>query len=216
MASLKDVLNRVNTTKNREDVVGTPSCTTSHGVTHIRVVQMNFSPRHRDAAQAKDFEKSSGLTKSRLAVKRGKISIAFPDDGAWKRFYKQLQHFPMFEKRDGTPTDQLSSIKQTLKDLQRKRKERMKEFCDIQSQIIQVHEALRGSAVDEQIVDDKDLTTKRLRELKLVLQGLQSEKTKLEVSDKLDQSNVDTWRTEWRANSRDYLRRSGRQHKHAS
>ncbi|KAF9597709.1 hypothetical protein IFM89_021196 [Coptis chinensis] len=23
------------------------------------------------------------------------ISIAFPDDGAWKRFYKQLQHFPM-------------------------------------------------------------------------------------------------------------------------
>ncbi|GJW31649.1 ribose-phosphate pyrophosphokinase [Tanacetum coccineum] len=24
-----------------------------------------------------------------------KISIAFPDDGAWKRFHKQLQHFPM-------------------------------------------------------------------------------------------------------------------------
>lgn len=23
------------------------------------------------------------------------ITIAFPDDGAWKRFYKQLQHFPM-------------------------------------------------------------------------------------------------------------------------
>ncbi|RWV78112.1 hypothetical protein GW17_00060973, partial [Ensete ventricosum] len=23
------------------------------------------------------------------------ISIAFPDDGAWKRFHKQLQHFPM-------------------------------------------------------------------------------------------------------------------------
>ncbi|KAK9109988.1 hypothetical protein Sjap_018048 [Stephania japonica] len=23
------------------------------------------------------------------------ISIAFPDDGAWKRFYKQLLHFPM-------------------------------------------------------------------------------------------------------------------------
>ncbi|KAK9145041.1 hypothetical protein Sjap_004944 [Stephania japonica] len=51
----------------------------------------------------------------------------------------------------------------------------MKEFCDIQSQIIQVHEALHGSIVDEHIVDDKDLTTKRLRELKLVLQGLQSE-----------------------------------------
>ncbi|KAK9145043.1 hypothetical protein Sjap_004946 [Stephania japonica] len=52
----------------------------------------------------------------------------------------------------------------------------MKEFCEIQSQIIQVHEALHGSVFDEHIVDDKDLTTKRLRELKLVLQGLQSEK----------------------------------------
>ncbi|KAK9145039.1 hypothetical protein Sjap_004942 [Stephania japonica] len=80
------------------------------------------------------------------------------------------------ENRDGTPKDQLSSIKQTLKELQCKREERMKEFCDIQSQIIQVHEALHGSVVDEHIVDDKNLTTKRLRELKLVLQGLQSEK----------------------------------------
>ncbi|KAK9145027.1 hypothetical protein Sjap_004930 [Stephania japonica] len=76
------------------------------------------------------------------------ISIAFPDDGAWKRFYKRLQHFPMLEKRDGTPKDQLSSIKQTLKELQRKREERMKEFCDIQSQIIQVHEALRVHGVE--------------------------------------------------------------------
>ncbi|KAK9109989.1 hypothetical protein Sjap_018049 [Stephania japonica] len=70
----------------------------------------------------------------------------------------------------------MSSIKQTLEELQRKRKERMKEFCDIQSQIIQVHEALRGSIVDEKLVDDKDFTTKRLRELKLVLQGRQREK----------------------------------------
>ncbi|KAK9145056.1 hypothetical protein Sjap_004959 [Stephania japonica] len=96
-----------------------------------------------------------------------------------------LSLFFKLEKRDGTPKDQLSSIKQTLKELQRKREERMKEFCDIQSQIIQVHEALRGSVVDEQIVDDKDLTTKRLKELKLVLQGLQSEKGVNEVLVKL-------------------------------
>ncbi|KAK9145049.1 hypothetical protein Sjap_004952 [Stephania japonica] len=87
-----------------------------------------------------------------------------------------LSLFFKLEKRDGTPKDQLSSIKQTLKELQCKREERMKEFCDIQSQITQVHEALHGNVVDEHIVDDKDLTTKRLRELKLVLQGLQSEK----------------------------------------
>ncbi|KAK9109965.1 hypothetical protein Sjap_018025 [Stephania japonica] len=52
----------------------------------------------------------------------------------------------------------------------------MKEFCDIQSPIIQLHEALRGSVVDEQIVDDKYLNTKRPRELKLVLQGIQRQK----------------------------------------
>jgi hypothetical protein len=23
------------------------------------------------------------------------VTIAFPDEGAWKRFYRQLQHFPM-------------------------------------------------------------------------------------------------------------------------
>ncbi|KAK9145030.1 hypothetical protein Sjap_004933 [Stephania japonica] len=93
-----------------------------------------------------------------------------------KRRLHQLPDAENLENRDGTPKDQLSSIKQTLKELQCKREERMKEFCDIQSQIIQVHEALHGSIVDEHIVDDKDLTTKWLREIKLVLQGLQSEK----------------------------------------
>ncbi|KAK9153230.1 hypothetical protein Sjap_000710 [Stephania japonica] len=121
------------------------------------------------------FETGIPLLKRRLhqLPDAENIRIAFPDDGAWKRFYKQLQHFRMIvcnkvregdkrivrlkernpaahyvvivddllEKRDGTPKDQLSSIKQTLKEELRKREERMKEFCDIQSQIIQVHEA---------------------------------------------------------------------------
>ncbi|KAK9191831.1 hypothetical protein WN943_020446 [Citrus x changshan-huyou] len=30
-----------------------------------------------------------------LVFETPEISIAFPDDGAWKRFHKQLQHFPM-------------------------------------------------------------------------------------------------------------------------
>ncbi|RWV85518.1 hypothetical protein GW17_00052683, partial [Ensete ventricosum] len=25
------------------------------------------------------------------------VTIAFPDDGAWKRFHKQLMHFPMVD-----------------------------------------------------------------------------------------------------------------------
>ncbi|OVA20787.1 Phosphoribosyltransferase domain [Macleaya cordata] len=43
------------------------------------------------------FESGVPLLKNRLQQlpDSDNISIAFPDDGAWKRFYKQLQHFPM-------------------------------------------------------------------------------------------------------------------------
>ncbi|KAF9596150.1 hypothetical protein IFM89_007468 [Coptis chinensis] len=43
------------------------------------------------------FETGIPLLKQRLhqLPDADNISIAFPDDGAWKRFYKQLQHFPM-------------------------------------------------------------------------------------------------------------------------
>ncbi|XP_017612632.1 ribose-phosphate pyrophosphokinase 4 [Gossypium arboreum] len=42
------------------------------------------------------FESGIPLLKNRLQKlpDSDKISIAFPDDGAWKRFHKQLQHFP--------------------------------------------------------------------------------------------------------------------------
>ncbi|CAD5194039.1 unnamed protein product [Musa acuminata subsp. malaccensis] len=43
------------------------------------------------------FESGVPLLKNRLQQlpDSENISIAFPDDGAWKRFHKQLQHFPM-------------------------------------------------------------------------------------------------------------------------
>lgn len=43
------------------------------------------------------FESGIPLLKSRLQQLPDSvnISIAFPDDGAWKRFHKQLQHFPV-------------------------------------------------------------------------------------------------------------------------
>ncbi|PIA41424.1 hypothetical protein AQUCO_02200085v1 [Aquilegia coerulea] len=43
------------------------------------------------------FETGIPLLKHRLhqLPDADNISIAFPDDGAWKRFHKQLQHFPM-------------------------------------------------------------------------------------------------------------------------
>ncbi|KAL2636457.1 hypothetical protein R1flu_007936 [Riccia fluitans] len=43
------------------------------------------------------FESGIPLLKHRLhqLPDAKNVSIAFPDEGAWKRFYKQLQHFPM-------------------------------------------------------------------------------------------------------------------------
>ncbi|CAK7332591.1 unnamed protein product [Dovyalis caffra] len=43
------------------------------------------------------FESGIPLLKNRLQElpDSDKIAIAFPDDGAWKRFHNQLQHFPM-------------------------------------------------------------------------------------------------------------------------
>ncbi|XP_031499885.1 ribose-phosphate pyrophosphokinase 4 isoform X2 [Nymphaea colorata] len=43
------------------------------------------------------FESGIPLLKQRLHLlpDSENIVVAFPDDGAWKRFYKQLQHFPM-------------------------------------------------------------------------------------------------------------------------
>ncbi|KAJ8626855.1 hypothetical protein MRB53_020162 [Persea americana] len=43
------------------------------------------------------FETGIPLLKQRLhqLPDADNIVVAFPDDGAWKRFYKQLQHFPM-------------------------------------------------------------------------------------------------------------------------
>ncbi|KAL4193770.1 hypothetical protein AMTRI_Chr06g178520 [Amborella trichopoda] len=52
------------------------------------------------------FETGIPLLKQRLGElpDADNIIVAFPDDGAWKRFYKQLQHFPMVictKVRDG-------------------------------------------------------------------------------------------------------------------
>lgn len=52
------------------------------------------------------FESGIPLLKHRLhqLPDSNNVSIAFPDEGAWKRFYKQLQHFPMIictKVRDG-------------------------------------------------------------------------------------------------------------------
>ncbi|KAF0921021.1 hypothetical protein E2562_038224 [Oryza meyeriana var. granulata] len=46
-------------------------------------------------ARNDDIELRSISWRSQALLPPTFITIAFPDDGAWKRFYKQLQHFPM-------------------------------------------------------------------------------------------------------------------------
>ncbi|XP_058079280.1 65-kDa microtubule-associated protein 5 [Magnolia sinica] len=84
------------------------------------------------------------------------------------------------EKVKGTLKEQVSTIKPVLDDLRRMKEERVKEFSDIQSQIVQICAEIAGdfqrSNAAAPQVDERDLTVKKLGELKLHLQELQREK----------------------------------------
>lgn len=84
------------------------------------------------------------------------------------------------EKPKGTLKEQISIIKPVLEDLRRRREERVKEFSDVQSHILRICAEIAGNAqlsntTDSQ-VDERDLTFKKLEELKSHLQELLKEK----------------------------------------
>ncbi|XP_015876118.3 65-kDa microtubule-associated protein 5 isoform X1 [Ziziphus jujuba] len=85
-----------------------------------------------------------------------------------------------FEKGRSTLKDQISAIKPFLEDLRMRKKERVKEFSEIQSQIIQICGEIAGNGLSKNFagpqVDENDLTVKRLGELKSHLKELQNEK----------------------------------------
>lgn len=71
-------------------------------------------------------------------------------------------------------------IKPLLEELRRKREERLKEFLEVQSQIVRICAEIAGnphhaSSASPQ-VDQCDLTVKRLEDLKSQLQELQKDK----------------------------------------
>ncbi|KAB1207859.1 Ribose-phosphate pyrophosphokinase 3, mitochondrial [Morella rubra] len=68
----------------------------------IKFSKKDQEPRHQERFYFGDnilpcFDSGIPLLKNRLQElpDSDNISIAFPDDGAWKRFHNQLQHFPM-------------------------------------------------------------------------------------------------------------------------
>lgn len=88
--------------------------------------------------------------------------------------------FYMFEQRKGTLKDQITSIKPILEDLRSRKKERIDEFAEVQSQIVAICAEIAGSGQSKDHGDlqikEHDLTAKRLSELKIHLKELQSEK----------------------------------------
>ncbi|CAH9113792.1 unnamed protein product [Cuscuta epithymum] len=89
------------------------------------------------------------------------------------------QRVPLYENK-GNIKEKISNIHPVLENLRLKKQERMQEFLDTEMQIAQISAEIAGndqvlSAAKIQ-VNELDLTMKKLQELKLRLQDLQSEK----------------------------------------
>ncbi|KAF8403584.1 hypothetical protein HHK36_011688 [Tetracentron sinense] len=89
--------------------------------------------------------------------------------------------FSRSENAKGTLKEQITIIQPVLEDLKRKKEGRIKEFWDVQSQIVRICAEIAGdihlsSSADPQ-VDKRDLTVKKLGELKSHLEELQREKS---------------------------------------
>ncbi|XP_042489041.1 65-kDa microtubule-associated protein 5 isoform X2 [Macadamia integrifolia] len=89
--------------------------------------------------------------------------------------------FSLSENARGTLKDQISAIKPVLEDLRRKKGERVKDFMEVQSQIVRVCAEMGGTVQlgnwANYQVDERDLTVKKLGNLKSQLQELQTEKS---------------------------------------
>ncbi|MQL87004.1 hypothetical protein Taro_019546 [Colocasia esculenta] len=90
------------------------------------------------------------------------------------------ESFSRLEKRQGTLKEQIAAVKPALEELRLKRGERVKQFLDIQSQIVQIQAEIAehiplGNIPPHQI-NERDLTLRKLGELKSQLQELLKEK----------------------------------------
>ncbi|PKA66983.1 65-kDa microtubule-associated protein 5 [Apostasia shenzhenica] len=89
-------------------------------------------------------------------------------------------HSIQAERQMGTLKEQVARRKPLLDDLRRRREERLKEFLEVQLQIAQISAEISGNTISSGSlcpqVDEKDLTVKRLGELKCQLLELQKEK----------------------------------------
>lgn len=86
----------------------------------------------------------------------------------------------LFEKSKGSLKEQLSAIKPVLEDLRLKKEDRIKALAEIQAQIVWITTEIAGNIAsftsDDAGINERDLTVKKLGELKSHLEELQTEK----------------------------------------
>jgi protein regulator of cytokinesis 1 len=88
--------------------------------------------------------------------------------------------FLQVEKLGGTLMEQLAKVEPVLDDLRRRRDERVNEFLAVQLHIVRLQAEISGTINHGDpaapLVDETDLSIKRLTELKTQLNELQAEK----------------------------------------
>ncbi|KAJ3676532.1 hypothetical protein LUZ60_003944 [Juncus effusus] len=107
-----------------------------------------------------------------LANGQAEISKAISSLGDRESLYQ-------LEKPKGSLKEQVAMIKPTLESLRRKREERIKEFVDVQSEIINIRSEIAGNLNYKSSnvqIDEQDLSLKKLEELRAQLQELQKDK----------------------------------------
>lgn len=86
------------------------------------------------------------------------------------------------DKTSGTIKEQLSAIAPALEQLWQQKEERVREFSDVQSQIQKICEEIAGGLNNgPYVVDESDLSLKRLNDYQSKLQELQKEKVIISV-----------------------------------
>lgn len=87
------------------------------------------------------------------------------------------------DNTSGTIKEQLSAIAPTLEQLWKQKDERIKEFLDVQSQIQLICGQITGTSekLGSPVVDESDLSLKKLDEFHAKLQDLQKEKVYISI-----------------------------------
>ena len=82
------------------------------------------------------------------------------------------------EKRSSSLKEKLASLSPLVEDLRMKHEERVKQFADVKAQIEKISGEISGyhPPISTLILDEQDLSLRRLNEFQTHLRGLQKEK----------------------------------------